>query len=140
MAKAVGKKFRKKNKRQKSACCRGSLELQVSANFNPEGFAHRKLQCRKLFKRTEGRTPHPSVPGRERLPPSPAARGQGEAPCSPSCSLQLLAATPQPRGFAFLLLCTPSLLQATRVPRASPAPLTRPDPVNPVPNPFHRYL
>lgn len=117
-------KFRKKNKSQESAwLCGGSLALQLLlASTSKERLAHRKLQRCKLFKRTERRTPHPSVPGRERLPPAPAARGQGEVPCALLLPTALGPDSPaQGLGFPFLLLCIPSLRQ-TYDPTTSPAP------------------
>lgn len=102
----------------------------LASTSKEKGFAHRKLKRCKLFKRTERRTPHPSVPGRERLPPASATRGQGEAPCA-----LLLPAAPdfgslaQGLGFAFCLLCIPSLHQATHVPTTSPASLSLSEPL-----------
>lgn len=133
-------KFRKKNKRQESAWLSGEPGAPRLASFSLEGVAHRKLQRRKLFKRTEERTPHPSVPGRERLPPAPAARGQGEAPCAPSCTPPLPAATPQPRGPRSA--CSVSLLSAR--PPGSPQPHLLHYPTLTLlilsHDPFHHYL
>ena len=120
----MGRKVQKEKQESRvSLAVWGSLALQLLlASTSKERLAHRKLQRCKLFKRTERRTPHPSVPGRERLPPAPAARGQGEVPCALLLPAALGPDSPaQGLGFPFLLLCIPTLRQ-TYDPTTSPAP------------------